>query len=149
MYKVDLTNYVNADATNGGDVREWAVCRYFGVERVKHDNSRYDMASDCEVGELRISIKANRFSLMSGSLCKGCDTFDDIWNRYNENVHSNIWAYVTKDWQCYFMDKEEFSKFIHNFARLDRESSKRGGGKKIKGKEESKAMLSWLEGGCA
>lgn len=149
MYKIDLTNYVNADSTNNGDNREWALCRYFGIERTSHNSDSYDTASDIEINGLAISVKASSFSLMAGSLCRGCNTFEGIWRRYYKNVHSNTWAYVTKDWQCYIMNKKEFSKFIHNFASLGRESSSKGGEKKIKGKSESQKMLKWLEKNCA
>ena len=42
------------------------------------------------------------------------------------------------------MDINEFSKFIHKFATLDRESKKNGGGLKIKIKD-TKEMIEWLD----
>ena len=149
MYRIDLTDYITADSTNNGDNREWALCHYFGIERVKHDKTRYDKGSDVETGDLAISVKAAGFTLMHGNLCKGCNTFEGIWRRYYKRTHSNTWAYITKDWQCYIMDKKEFSKLIHTFCVINRESTKNGGHIKIKHRSETREMLEWLEKNCA
>lgn len=147
MYKITLNT--NNETANNGINREWALCEYFGIERHSHDNGSYDVASDVEAGDLKISVKASGFSLMSGSKCKGCKTFEGIWRRYYKNVHSNTWAYITKNWECYMMNKAEFSKFMHKFGVLSRESTKNGGGLKIQNRKESKEMLEWLEMKCA
>lgn len=145
MKKIDATNYKITTNKNFGVNAEWTMASYHNIIRTKHDNKSYDVASDIEIGDLLISVKANGFTLMAGSKCKGCKTFEGIWKRYYKNVHSNTWYYVTQDWQCYIMNKKEFSQFVHKFATLDRESSKNGGGLKIKAKRENADMIAWLE----
>jgi hypothetical protein len=147
MYKIYLNE--NTERKNNGIAREWALCNYYGIERHSHDNGSYDVASDVEVGEMKISAKASGFTLMSGGKCEGCKTFEGIWRRYYKNVHSNTWAYITENWECYIMDKKEFSKFIHTFGRLERESAKNGGGLKIRSLKESGKMIEWFEKKCA
>ena len=139
-----VINLSPVDAKNAGDAREWALCAAFGVERSKHDSLPYDKASDLSVNGMDISIKASGFSLMSGALCEGRDTFDGIWNLFAERVHSNNFAYVTSDWTAYMMNLDEFADFVHEFGYIERESSKNGGAAKIRCKKESKKMLRWL-----
>lgn len=135
------------DAKTEGDNREWALARYMGINRVAHDSKAYDKASDVEIGALKISVKASGFSLMSGRLCEGLTTFDEIWNLYESRVHSNTFAYITADYTCYLMNLETFKKFVYKFCYLDRESKKNGGALKIKCRKETKKMLAWLEEG--
>lgn len=142
-------NLCPVDAKNAGDAREWALCNYFGCERSKHDSLPYDKASDLSVGDMNISIKASGFSLMSGALCEGRETFDEIWSLFIERVHSNRFAYVTSNWTAYMMNLNEFDSFVHEFGYIERESSKNGGAVKIRCKKESKKMLAWLEGAIA
>ena len=86
---------------------------------------------------------------MNGTLTKGCSTFEGIWRRYYKNCHSNTWLYVTHDWQGYIMNKKEFSQFVHTFAKLEHESTSKGGGLKIRNKKESRYIREWLEKKCA
>lgn len=130
---------------NAGIAREWTLCAYYGVTRTTHDHIAYDKDSDLNVGDMAISIKASGFTLMSGRLCAGCKGFDDIWNRYEQNVHSNTFVYISKDYIAYSMNLDEFKTFIYSFCYLDRESKKNGGGIKIKCRAESQKMLRWLE----
>lgn len=141
-----MTNYKIGFGTskNAGDAREWGVCAYYGIERVKHDSVSYDRDSDVNAGDKHISVKAEKFTLMSGKLCEGRETFDGIWNLYAERVHSNTWAYVCKDGTTYEMNMDEFKSFVYAFCKTERESSKNGGQMKIRCKSESKAMLEWL-----
>lgn len=145
MKKVDLRPFANTDSKNNGIAREWAVCRYFGIKRTKHDSKDYKSSSDVElINGRNISVKSPGFSLMNGTLCRGCNTFEGIWRRYYKNCHSNEWAFVTKDWQCYFMDKKEFSKLIHKFGYIAHESSSKGGDMKIRTRDNKK-LIAWLE----
>ena len=141
-----MTNYKIGFGTskNAGDAREWGVCAYYGISRVKHDSVSYDRDSDVNAGSKHISVKAEKFTLMSGKLCEGRETFDGIWNLYAERVHSNTWAYVCKDGTTYEMNMDEFKSFVYAFRKTERESSKNGGQMKIRCKSESKAMLAWL-----
>lgn len=136
------------DSRNAGDNREWALCNAYGLPRTTHDSKPYHIASDLEIGKLKISIKASGFSLMASTLCEGYETFDEIWNLYESKVHSNTFAYVTEDFTCYLMNLAEFKKFVYAFGYLDRDSIKNGGKYKIRCRKESKKMLAWLEAGC-
>jgi hypothetical protein len=129
---------------NNGTEKEHNFCYYHNVDRVKHDSVPYDKGSDLDIGDLHISIKSSRFTLMSGSLCKGCTTFDEIWAVYARNVHSNTFVYITNDYIVYMMNLAEFKQFVYEFCGLERESQKNGGYLKIKCRTESKKMLNWL-----
>ena len=132
------------EARNAGDAREWALCNYYGCERCKHDSLAYDKASDLSVNGMDISIKASAITLMSGNLCNGLESFDDIWSLYAENVHSNTFAYITNDFTVYMMNLGEFERFVRTFCRTERESEKNGGAMKIRCRKESAKMLKWL-----
>ena len=127
-----------------GDAKEWAVCAYMGVSREKHDSGAYDKDSDCNCGELHISVKSSAFSLMSGSLCEGREDFDGIWKVYERNTHSNRFAYVSHDFVMFLMDIHEFKKFVYSFCRVEHESKSHGGAAKIRCRKESAKMLKWL-----
>lgn len=130
---------------NAGIAREWALCHYYMVERTSHDNLAYDKGSDLDTADGKhISIKASAFTLMSGSLCEGRNTFDDIWALYAERVHSNTFAYITADFTVYEMNLDEFKCFVYAFARTERDSEKNGGALKIRLRKESGKMLKWL-----
>ena len=144
MTTFNIKNFSENCGKTEGDKREFALCAYYGISRTKHDRSPYYSNSDIELDGMNISVKASGASLMSGSLCVGCNTFEGIWRRFRRNVHSNTFAYVANDFTVYMMNIDEFSKFIHKFAGLDRESTKNGGGKKIKIYNESGKMLRWL-----
>lgn len=150
---ITMTSYsikaINPDRKDGkkitqGDIREWSLCDYYGVKRTTHDSKAYDKDSDLNVNDLHISIKASGFSLMSGKLCEGREDFDGIWALFESRVHSNRFAYITKDFTVYEMDIHEFKKFVYTFCYINRESTQNGGRKKIKALSESKKMCKWL-----
>ena len=132
------------NSKNAGDAREWGVCAYYGIERTKHDSVSYDRDSDVNAGDKHISVKASKFTLMSGALCEGQQTFDGIWNVYARKVHSNFWAYLCQDGTTYEMNMAEFKKFVYAFCKVERESQKNGGYMKIRCRAESKKMIDWL-----
>ena len=144
MKAVNLQKFAPDGVTNNGDRREWAVCAYMGINRVKHDSTAYDKNSDVNVGDRHISIKANKFSLMSGTMCEGKTEFDAIWNLYADKKHSNEWCYMTEDFTAYFMNEAEFKNFVYRFCHVERDSKKNGGHSKIKCGRETQAMLQWL-----
>ena len=149
MYSIDVSKYANNDSKNRGDCYEWAVCRYFGIERQKHDKTAYWEHSDVELPDGRnISVKSRDWTLMGGTLCRGCNTFEGIWRRYYKNTHSNEWIYVTHDWVAYVMNKKEFSKFVHKFCTLAHESTSKGGDLKIRCHKESRYIRAWLVANC-
>lgn len=143
MTKIEALQVI--EHTNAGIAREWSLCRYFGIERQAHDSNAYDKDSDVVAQGMNISVKASAFTLMSGSLCEGIEDFEGIWNLYADRVHSDHFAYMTADFTCYMMNLQEFGEFVHQFARLERESEKNGGAMKIRCRKESGKMLNWLE----
>jgi len=145
MKSVNIMRFAPANVKNNGDRREWAVCAYEGVQRVKHDSTAYDKDSDVNAGNRHISIKASKFTLMSGSLCEGRTSFDAIWELYATKKHSNEWCYMTEDFTAYYMNLDEFKSFVYEFCGVEKESAKNGGAYKIRCKAESKKMLQWLE----
>jgi len=136
-------------AKNAGDAREWAVANFYHIDRAAHDAGAYDVDSDINAGELHISVKSSNFTLMSGALCEGLESFDDIWALYRSRVHSNRFVYVTEDFTAYDMDIDEFERFIYSFCRTERESEKNGGAMKIRCRKESGKMLKWLAAALA
>lgn len=145
MKSVNMKSFAPADVKNNGDRREWAVCGYEGVKRVKHDSTAYDKDSDVNVGNRHISIKASKFSLMSGTLCEGRTEFDAIWELYATKKHSNEWCYMTEDFTAYYMNEEEFKTFVYKFCHVEKDSQKNGGYSKIRCATETKKMREWLE----
>lgn len=145
MKAVNLTSFAPATAKNEGIRREWALCAYEGIERTKHDHTPYDKGSDVEVGARHISVKASKFTLMSGSLCEGKTEFSDIWELYATKKHSNEWCYITEDFIGYMMSLDEFKQFVYKFCKVEKESKKNGGYSKIRCKEETAEMRKWLE----
>ena len=133
---------------NNGNAKEWTLCEYYGIHRRKPDRTPYYKGSDIELGYMNISVKTPTASLMSGSLCIGCKTFEGIWRRYRKNTHSDTFAVVTNDFDAFLMDINKFSKFVHKFGYRDRESKKNGGGIKIKFHSESKEMIEWFPKHC-
>lgn len=129
---------------NFGIAVEHGICACYGVERVRHDNGSYNRGSDLCVGNMAMSIKASRFSLMSATLCGGCEDFDGIWSIYEANTHSNCFVYGAKTGTAYVMNIVEFKQFVYAFCTLTRESQHNGGGVKIRCRAESKKMLDWL-----
>ena len=146
MYKEQLVA-VN-ECKNAGDNCELAIRRHFGCKPDGHDSKAYNLDSDCNFGNMHMSVKGSKFTLMSAKFCKGCETFDDIWNRFESDVHSNTFVYVTVDFTAYFMNIIEFKALVYAFGHVDRESSKNGGGKKIRFAEESKKVRNYLEHCC-
>jgi hypothetical protein len=145
MKAVNILNFAPTEVKNNGDRREFAVCAYEGIKRAKHDSKAYDKDSDVNVGDRHISIKASKFTLMSGTLCEGNTTFDGIWNLYASKKHSNEWCYMTEDFTAYYMNLDEFKEFVYRFCRVEKDSQKNGGHHKIRCREETQEMLRWLE----
>ena len=128
-YSITATQEIISIAKTAGDVGEWSLANFYGISRTGHDSKRFDKDSDINVGDKHISVKTARFSLIAGSLTKDCTTFDEIWLFYENHVHSNCFAYITKDLTVYEMNLDEFKAFVYLFCGLERESKK---------------MLNWL-----
>ena len=149
MKTVTLLTLIDAlmtpDCHNYGIVAETAYATICGEVGHKFDHIPYDRGSDVNAGRRHISVKSSKFTLMSGSLCEGKTSFDDIWNLYSSKVHSNEWAYITKDGRAFEMNKTEFKQFVYEFCSVEKESAKNGGYCKIRCRRESAKMLEWLE----
>ncbi len=145
MTAINLASFAPDNVKNNGIRREWTVCAYAGIERTTHDHAPYDKDSDVNVGNRHISIKASKFTLMSGTLCEGKSEFNDIWELYSAKAHSNEWCYMTEAYTAYFMGKEEFKQFVYEFCHVEKDSEKNGGHYKIRCAKETQKMLQWLE----
>lgn len=132
--------------SNKGQARQQDVDFMLTGKIRKADHVPFDMDSD--IPEYDCSVKASRFTLVSANVVRGND-FDSIWNEYAERVHSTLFCYATENGTAYFMDIAEFESFVRTFCTLQKESSKNGGGMKIRCKSESKAMLQWLAAAVA
>ena len=145
MTAINLASFAPDNVKNNGIRREWTVCAYAGIERTTHAHAPYDKDSDVNVGNRHISIKASKFTLMSGTLCEGKSEFNDIWELYSTEAHSNEWCYMTEAYTAYFMGKEEFKQFVYEFCHVEKDSEKNGGHYKIRCAKETQKMLQWLE----
>ena len=139
MYKGNFT-FVSS-LSNQGQARQQDIDYMLTGKIRKPDHVPFDVDSD--IPEYGISVKSSRFTLVSAARVYG-ETFDEIWNEYARRVHSKWFCYATATGEAYFMNLEEFESFVRAFCTVERESSKNGGGLKIRCKKESKAMLTWL-----
>lgn len=98
---------------------------------------------DSDIPEFQMSVKADGFSLASGSINMG-ETFEEKLADYIARVHSTSFAYVTNEDEAFIMTLDEFEQFIREFCTLARESSSHGGQTKIRCRHESKKMREWL-----
>lgn len=144
MKKINISAFAINTTCNKGINKEWALCQYFGIERTIHDKTPYFKGSDIEAKGMKISVKSPKASLMSGNYCKDCNSFEEIWETYKTNTHSDTIAFVTHELDAYFMTIEEFSDFVHTFGYLSRESQSNGGNIKIAFLNESKRMRAWF-----
>ena len=58
--------------------------------------------------------------------------------------YANKYVYISDNNDAYIMDKREFTAFVTEFGRLERDSQKNGGGMKVRLLRESSRMLAWL-----
>lgn len=137
----------NVSTARGGIRQQENLTRALGVTYEKHDDGRYNVVSDIECGNRHISVKSRHFTLMSSLLCEGETTLDGIWNVFARNTVSNEFAYVmehgTKS-TVYSMNLAEFKKFVYAFGKVEKDSAKSGGGYKIRGQRNEKAMAEWF-----
>lgn len=138
-------NLNRVEANKIADAKEWSVARHYGITRTAHDSKPYNVASDVETGDKNISVKSSKFTLMSGSFCKGLSTMDEIWTLYETTTHSDTVAYVTEDFDAYEMTITEFKVFVYTFCSVQKESAKNGGTCKIRCRAETKKMVEWLQ----
>lgn len=140
MYTIK-TATIERTYSNFGNHAEQALAYTLTGEIRKHGKITYDKGSD--IPEYDMSVKSSGFSLMSARLCESED-FEEIISQYMTNTASTCVAYVAQNMVAYVMNMEQFNEFLHQFCYLDRESTKNGGGVKVKMLRESKKVLTWL-----
>ena len=118
-----------------------------GLTYAAHDGKSYDSASDIEYMGHHISVKAYHFTLMSGTMCEGKTTVNDIWDVYARTTHSDRFAYVLGE-TAYIMNIVEFEKFVKLFCEIERESNhsdRQGTGSvKVRAKRCENNMRKWF-----
>lgn len=138
-----FTNQYQAVSTarQKGD-RAQQNAEFFHMGKIsRHDDRRWYMASDLE--QIKASVKADGFSLADARTNMG-ETFDEKWADFRKRVASRLFIYVTAENTAYYMNIDEFETFVKKWCYLSTESSKNGGGKKIRCKHESQKMRDWL-----
>lgn len=103
----------------------------------KHDSIEF--SKGCDV--LDYSIKTSHASLPS--TLKGETIADKLADMYKRDA-ANKYVYVSDDNVAYIMNKCEFTAFISEFGRLEKDSQKNGGNMKVRILRESSRMLAWL-----
>jgi len=118
-----------------------------GLTYAAHDGKSYDSASDIEYMGHHISVKAYHFTLMSGTMCEGKTTVNDIWDVYARTTHSDRFAYVLGE-TAYIMNIAEFEKFVKLFCEIERESNhsdrQHTGSVKVRAKRCENNMRKWF-----
>ena len=127
--------------SNFGQHAEQNLAYHLTGEIRRHDRVAYDKGSD--IPEYNLSVKSSAFTLMSGTACMAQD-FNGIIDEYFSKVASKHIAYVTKNFNVFVMNLDEFKSFLYQFARLEKDSEKNGGRYKVKMRKETSAMCEWL-----
>lgn len=136
-----LIEQVNRQYNNDGLHLAQCVTYTYTHEIRLHDNVPYNKGSD--IPEYNISIKSSAFTLASARLIKG-NTVSEQLAYYMEHTASKKVVYVTKNYDGYVMNMQEFADFVTEFGYITRESAKNGGGLKVRARKENKTMLEWL-----
>ena len=121
-----LDNYANH-----GQNAEQSVRFELTGEIAKADNLAHHLGGDC----LNFQIKSAR-----ATVCKGLDL-----NAYLDLDAATAYIYADKNGTAWIMDRAEYTEFCNEFATATTESSKNGGGAKLRLKSESSKMMEWLQ----
>ena len=140
MTTINVTT-IERTYSNWGNHCEQALAYTLTGEIRQHDHVPF--FKDSDIPEYNMSVKSSGFTLASAKINHG-ETFDEKLNDFVSRVHSDKFAYVDFNMTAYIMDLTEFVLFIKTFCYWDRESSKNGGGYKIKCRKETKKMQEWL-----
>ncbi len=116
---------------NNGQHQEQAVRFTLTGEIVKADNLPHDLGADV----LNYQVKSAR-----ATVCKGTDI-----EAYLDRDASTAYIYATEEGIAYVMSREEYTEFVKTFGTVTRDSSRNGGGEKIRLKHESETMRGWLK----
>jgi len=128
---------------NKGEWKERLVALQIAGE-TEHAKDSVPFDIDSDIKSLKMSVKSERFTLVSARLNYG-ETLEEKINDYTARTASTQVAYVTNDLTAYIMTLTEFANFLRVFGNLERESDKNGGGMKVRCKCESKQMREWFK----
>jgi hypothetical protein len=143
MNKMTITAQVSTKK-NAGERKEENLDYMLTGSVQGKDSVAYDKGSDIMWNGVGVSAKSSHFTLMSAKLAKG-ETMAEQLDFYFATVHSTVFAYITEKDDVYMMNAIEFREFLEVFCHMERESSKNGGGWKVRCRAESKKMLNWFE----
>lgn len=143
MNKMTITAQVSTKKNAGERAEENFDYMLNGSVQGK-DSVAYDRGSDVTHEGVGYSVKSGHFTLMSAKLAESDDMGEQL-DLYFARVHSTKFVYITKENDAYVMNAVEFREFLEVFCHMERESSKNGGGWKVRCRAESKKMLNWFE----
>ena len=126
---------------NTGYQDEFAYKWVKGFAQVVALNAAYDKASDIE--QIALSIKSSHFTLASGNLMRG-NTLEEMIDHYIATTASARTAYITREYDVFYMNHKELKEFLMLFGRLEKDSKRNGGKTKVRMCRETKAVLAWL-----
>lgn len=121
-------NSIESNYSNRGQKAE-QIFRYAMTGKMM----RADNRKGADLGD--IQIKSAR-----ATICPG----EDIETYVLEDVASR-YAYITKDYVVYMMDKAEYIEFCQMFATKTVDSQRNGGKTKMRLGHETKRLISYLE----
>lgn len=130
MYTIILIeNFIRTYKNNGQHLEQWF--RYTLTGKIeKADNVAHDKGTDF----LNYSIKSAR-----ATVCKGTDL-----DAYLDADKATEFVYITKSGIAYVMTRAIYTEFVKAFSYITQGSAK-DKGIKLRLKDESKALLQWLE----
>lgn len=146
MYKNIITKFHGYEiAHNGKDNRGQYKQKYvdFALTGMVRENDHVPYNMGCDIEEYGVSVKSEKFTLMSGGLCNAQD-FNGIIAEYFSNTASDTIAYVDRNLDIYIMSNAQFEQFLISFAVLARESKRNGGRYKVRMRTESRKVQLWL-----
>lgn len=129
MKAIQLKEVTRQYKNNGQHFEQCARFTLTG-QIAKADNIPFYVSGD--IGGLQ--VKSAR-----ATICKGLDL-----KAHMDLDGATCYGYVTKELVMYVMNRNEYFDFCSNFSTKDRESTKNGGGVKLRLKSESKELMAWL-----
>ena len=130
MTTIKMTTDFTSNYKNNGQNKE-QVFRYILTGKVeKADNIAHDKGTD--IGNY--SVKSAR-----ATVCKGTDLIG-----YLATDKATEFVYIANHGIAYIMSKTEYIEFVNTFGTITTESTKNGGGKKIRLGHETAKMVEWL-----
>lgn len=130
MKTITMSATFTSDYTNRGQAKEQLFAYTLTGLRIKAGNVPHDKGADV----LHYQVKSAR-----ATVCKGTDIM-----AYLATDKAVEYAYVAENGYAYIMNREEYIEFVNIFGTVTRESSRNGGGEKIRLKSESRALMEYL-----